>query len=301
MGEVVYMFDLNETPKLSVIMPCKNNNAMFLKSLNSIICQTYKNFELIIITENKEILNDPIVKNIVNDDKRIILIENKDKNTYATALKQGILYSKADYVAFSDNCSINNINRFEKQLGYLKEKELALVCSLVNFISQRNLEYPHKSVTFCEAKLWINFFNPFFLMSALFNKKKLSEKNINILSSLTYAYDYFFIQEIINNDLKAEVMPDILLEYNTDYNNEFSDDNFIANRKISKNEIQYGLLKRFFDNNDEMLLVKNLLENYPFQPYATNNVISALEKIKCKNSERKIVDEYLINKLMSTL
>ena len=62
---------------VSIIMPCFNNEATIKESINSVLSQSYKYWELIIINDNSTDDSQNIINDYVNSDERIKLITNE--------------------------------------------------------------------------------------------------------------------------------------------------------------------------------------------------------------------------------
>ena len=88
---------------VSVIMPYYKKKKYIELAVNSVIQQTYKNFELIIVhdDENKEDLN--FLKNLIKKDKRIKLYINKKNLGAGESRNKGIKLSQGSLIAFLDS------------------------------------------------------------------------------------------------------------------------------------------------------------------------------------------------------
>ena len=106
-------------PKISVLMPVYNTKEEWLKeAVESILNQTYKDFEFIIIDDNKNDVNENFIRKY--SDKRIRYI--KGNNTgIAGALNKGIEIANGEYIARMDSDDISLCKRFAKQSKYLDE------------------------------------------------------------------------------------------------------------------------------------------------------------------------------------
>ena len=105
---------------MSVIMSCYNERKPdIIKSINSILEQTYKLFEFIIIVDNPK--NNEIIETIKKfKDKRIKVIINEKNIGLAESLNKGISIAKGKYIARMDADDISLPNRFKIQFDYLE-------------------------------------------------------------------------------------------------------------------------------------------------------------------------------------
>jgi glycosyltransferase involved in cell wall biosynthesis len=123
------------TPEISVIMPAFNAASHLREAIESILLQTFRNFEFIIIDDGSTDYTAAIVKSY--SDPRIRFIKNECNKGIVYSLNRGITESKSDLIARMDSDDISFPDRLEKQIGYLrKNPQYALVCSWINIISE---------------------------------------------------------------------------------------------------------------------------------------------------------------------
>lgn len=108
-------------PVISVIMPVYNCKLYILEAINSILNQTFKNWELIIINDNSTENIDEEVNN-VQDDRIHYHTFAEHKGLFDT-LKFGLNQSQGDFITFHDPDDTSTPTRFEEQLNYLKSTE----------------------------------------------------------------------------------------------------------------------------------------------------------------------------------
>jgi teichuronic acid biosynthesis glycosyltransferase TuaG len=88
---------------VSVIIPYYKKKEFILKSINSVLKQSYKNFEIIIIYDDREKEDLDLIKKIVSIDKRIKLIINKKSLGAGLSRNRGIKKAKGDFISFIDS------------------------------------------------------------------------------------------------------------------------------------------------------------------------------------------------------
>jgi teichuronic acid biosynthesis glycosyltransferase TuaG len=103
---------------VSVIIPYYKKKKFIVKSVESVINQTYKNIEIIIIYDNESNIELDYIKNLENKDFRIKLIINKKNIGAGESRNKGIKFSKGKYIAFLDADDIWVKNKIEKQLFF---------------------------------------------------------------------------------------------------------------------------------------------------------------------------------------
>lgn len=121
-------------PKISVVMPTFNSEKYLKEAIDSILKQTFSDFELIIIDD----MSCDNTKNIVlsYQDSRIRFIENKSKNI-SKALNIGIQHSKGEYIARMDSDDVSLPERLKKQYEFLENnKHISILGTNVIEISE---------------------------------------------------------------------------------------------------------------------------------------------------------------------
>lgn len=118
---------------ISVIIPVYNLEKYLRESLDSVINQTYENLEIILVDDGSTDNSLRILREYEKKDKRISVLTQKNGGI-CMAMKNGVLFSSGKYIARCDGDDINELNRYELQLKYLKENDCDLVgCYLKAF------------------------------------------------------------------------------------------------------------------------------------------------------------------------
>ncbi len=107
-------------PKISVIMPAYNAEKYIAESIESVLAQTYNDFELLVVIDRSNDDTEKIVEKYAVKDERVRLIQNTKEKSVAGAINTGLEKARGEYIARADADDINRPYRFEKQLQYLK-------------------------------------------------------------------------------------------------------------------------------------------------------------------------------------
>jgi glycosyltransferase involved in cell wall biosynthesis len=107
------------TPKISVIMPVYNGTKFLKEAVESILFQTFTDFELIIINDGSTDSTEEIVKSF--KDSRIIYIANHTNQGLSRSLNTGIEKARGKYIARMDADDLSIKERFARQFSYLEE------------------------------------------------------------------------------------------------------------------------------------------------------------------------------------
>ena len=198
---------------ISVVMPTFNTDTEILKeAVDSILSQTFKDFEFIIIddgsTDNSVLYLDSLT------DERIRLIRNTTNLGITKSLNIGLRAAKGKYIARMDSDDIALPTRFEKQFLFMETHPDVIVCGTyaecfgaVSRVFRDTItdmeEYRVKSV----------FRNPGPIHPTVFiNRELLQQYNIAYDENLIYAQDYGIWTEISRRG-KIYVLEEILLRY----------------------------------------------------------------------------------------
>lgn len=264
---------------VSVIMSTYNEKEEWLKlAIESILNQTYKNIEFVIIIDNPD--NDDIIK-IVNEyaknDTRINIIINDVNMGLVNSLNKGIKHSKGDYIARMDADDISDLCRIEKQMNLMKENEnIHLVGSGIEYIDENGISLYRANIygtTIKIAKKSLNYSNIIAHPTWLFKKEVF--ENIGGYKNIKYAEDYDFLIRAIDNDFNVININEVLLKYRIRSNsisrkNEYYQYriwNLLRNRNYNENKkimIDPFLEKKYIDSN---IFVKKSIENYKNRKY----------------------------------
>ena len=117
----------SEQPFVSVIMPTYNHAKFIGKAIESVLNQTYPNFELIIIDNYSEDETEKIVASY--EDDRIIYLKFRNNGIIAASRNHGIKHSHGEYIAFLDSDDFWLEKKLELVTDYIKKvPEVDIVC-----------------------------------------------------------------------------------------------------------------------------------------------------------------------------
>lgn len=124
------------TDLVTVIIPCYNACATIEETIQSVLDQTYKKWELIIIDDCSTDNSPIIIKKFIDSDSRIIYLKTqKPSGSPSVPRNMGIEFAKGEYIAFLDADDIWLPNKLEKQLTFIKGNGYKLVYSYYEKIS----------------------------------------------------------------------------------------------------------------------------------------------------------------------
>lgn len=124
-------------PSVSVIIPTYNRASLLKESVQSVLSQTFKDFEIIIINNYS---NDNTLE-VVNsfNDNRIKIINYKNNGIIAKSRNQGLMHSSGKYISFLDDDDLWRSDKLEIQIKYLElNPEIDIVYSNAAIIDEHN-------------------------------------------------------------------------------------------------------------------------------------------------------------------
>ncbi|MDG0794591.1 glycosyltransferase family 2 protein [Cohnella ginsengisoli] len=126
---------MTNNPDVSVVMAVYNGQQYVEESINSILSQSYSNFEFIIVDDGSNDLTSQILLDAQSKDKRIFLITNETNKGISYSLNSAIAISRGEYIARMDSDDIAISNRLELQLEFLrKHSECVIVGGKIEVI-----------------------------------------------------------------------------------------------------------------------------------------------------------------------
>lgn len=125
------------TPKVTVFMPVYNASRYLEKAIKSILAQTYRDFEFLIIDDGSTDNSVEIIASF--NDKRIRLVRNEKNIGLLEVLNEGMRLSRGEYIARMDSDDISLPTRLKKQVSFLDaHKDCAVVGSWAALIDEND-------------------------------------------------------------------------------------------------------------------------------------------------------------------
>ena len=213
--------------KISVIMSAYNASQTLNKSIESILNQTYTNFEFLIVDDNSNDETFNIIENYKSKDSRIKFFKNSTNIGLTKSLNFLIDNSDGEIIARQDADDISLDYRFEKQIIYLNEYK---VVTSRAFSIQSGKKIPGISF-YLPTNISMKFKNPYIHGTLMIDKMFLLEIG-KYDENYRFAQDYKLFLDIRKKGYKIKSLKDTLYLLNTV-------DNISTNQKIEQ--------KKYFD------------------------------------------------------
>ncbi len=198
-------------PTISVIMTVYNGEAFLFSAIESVLTQTYSNWELIIINDASSDKTLNIIQNYLSQDKRIKLINNQYNLGRAISRNLGLKKALGDYIAILDSDDISLPERLEKEKNFLDfNRSYFLVgCGAWHINKNNKIIGSFQPLTkFSLIKKKLPKQNCFYHSTIMF-------RNINFLyrEKFFYAQDYDFFLQLLLKNKKMTNLKQPLIKY----------------------------------------------------------------------------------------
>ena len=209
--------DLNNEPKISVIMSIFNGETYMKKGIDSIINQTFTDWEFVICDDGSSDNTWAILQNYAMKDSRIIPIKNDENRGLAYSLNKCIEKSKSEILARQDADDESLINRFEVQYSFvMRHSEYAIVGTGWNNIGDNGECWETTPIQNPKINdlLWDGgFMHPSWMM----RKSMIKQVGYYTANENTRRdQDYHLVLKLYSLGMKIYNMEDILYNYTND-------------------------------------------------------------------------------------
>jgi len=202
-----------KSPKISVVMSVYNGNQYLQDAIDSILNQTFADFEFIIVNDGSDKQTSVILNDYKKEDKRIKIIINSKRIGLTKSLIKAVSTTCGDFIARMDSDDISMPERLSSQYLFMQNNPDIDFCgSFANLIDENKnvLKTKKMPVTNSEIKEKVMSFCPL-IHPTLFIKRDIIQKN-NYNPRYVYAQDYELILRLLLS-YKAANFPKPLLNY----------------------------------------------------------------------------------------
>lgn len=256
-------------PSVTVLMPVYNADKYLREAIDSVLSQTFEDFEFIILDDGSTDSSCDIVREYGDDRIRYEIFPHD----YLTTLNNGIDLSRGKYIARMDADDIMMPNRLQVQFDFM-EKHTTIVASgsFFTFIgNEQNIikrpVLPDEVLT--SLMLFCAIANP----TSMIRRKVVMDHHIRYDHNYIFAEDYKFWTELVKYGPLANI-PLVLLKYRiseTQVSSVHKNQQISISQKISSEMISYFL--SHIDKKDNMLMEKVTKELVPYLEEQLNDSV----------------------------
>lgn len=271
---------LNSTvPIISVVMPVYNGEEYLKDAIDSVLSQSFKNFEFIIVNDGSVDKTEEII--LSYKDERIIYLKNIVNLKIVLTLNKGIANAKGKYIARMDADDVSYPDRFEKQLNFMENNPQVGVCGTwVNTFGKNRVDHIYQyPVSSEDIKITLMFCSPFAHPSILMRKCLFDSYIYD--EAFKKAEDYHLWCKIKNATCFGNI-PEVLLDYRI--HEDQTSSIFSKAQLMLANKLRFQAVNDFGiePSDKEMALHEAISENYIV---SLEDAKKWLEKLYDKNIE----------------
>ncbi|MCK5811942.1 MAG: glycosyltransferase family 2 protein [Clostridiales bacterium] len=284
--------------KISVILPVYNAEKYLVKCLDSVINQTLKDIEIIILNDGSTDKSEAIIKNYQKKDKRIIYLFHENIGVGLTRDK-GLNKATGEYVSFIDNDDYLELDMLEILYKKAKENDLDILCcehivEMPNKSSLRKKLPDIKAINITKDNVSTFFRDYYFtyvfhapLWNKLYKREFVIKHNAHFVSiKLVFSDDHYFQIQLLANEPSIGFHPQPL------YHHLVRQGSMMQSKKENflKREIYLSQLIRELPYKNEKLA------NMIADGYLYSRLLNQANKKMKKNSSFKTIKQ-LLNEL----
>ncbi len=205
---------LNISPTISVVMPVHNGEKYLNEAIESILFQTFSDFEFLIINDGSVDKTEEIILSYT--DSRIKYIKHDSNIGLIDSLNEGIRMSTGEFIARMDSDDVSTVDRFEKQINFLNEnREIDIVGSWFKLVGEGYeydglvIKHPTSNE---EIRVTLLAFCPIAHPSIMMRRKVVVNHTFGYKKDALYVEDYDLWSRLIF-DIKFANINSVLLHY----------------------------------------------------------------------------------------
>lgn len=245
-------------PLVSILMPVYNTAPYFREAMDSMLSQTFTDFELIVLNDCSPDNAEEILDTY--DDPRIVRYKGEKNVGLSNVLNVGIEMARGKYIARMDSDDISLPNRLQVQVDYLEaHPEIDLVSAGMQLFGD-NEEVWIRDQDFEELKIRALFRSPVLHASSMWRKDSFEKEGLRFRQEMVPAEDYDMWTRALVKNLKLVNMPEVLYRYRI-HGTQATSQTDVVDAKI--HEVQKSYIKAALPS-----LSEKGAEAFPSKPWA---------------------------------
>lgn len=201
-------------PKISVVMSVYNSDRYLRESIESILAQTFTDFEFVILDDASSDSSWNIITEYANRDRRVRLFKNEENIGLTKSLNKGLKLARGEFIARQDADDVSLPERLQKQVELLdKSQEVVLVSCNIDLIDAQG-DYIETQQRTCDRDLipwYLLFYNHLAGHSQVMYRQKPVEDLGGYAENYRYSQDYELWSRLVKVG-EIAILPDVLLQ-----------------------------------------------------------------------------------------
>lgn len=204
------------SPMISVLMSVYNSEAYLAEAIESILSQTFSDFEFIIVDDGSTDDSNTIIQSYANADARIRPFQLEQNQGLASALNYGLEQATGQYIARMDSDDISLPTRFEQQVDFMeKNPDVGVLGSWMQVVNQdKKPLFDYEVPRVHSLIVWNIFFGRTFAHPSVLMRRDLIQSVGGYNANLTVAQDVDLWARLVGLT-KFQNLPGKLLTYRT--------------------------------------------------------------------------------------
>lgn len=190
----------DRVPSITVLMSVYNGERYLREAIESILNQTFSDFEFMVIDDGSTDKSWPILAEYAEQDSRLVLIRNQENIGLAKSLNKGLALARGKYIARMDADDVSMPQRFEKQVVFLEtHSKIGILGTQCWFIDTNGQEQELDEAPTDELQLrWTSLFgNPFRHPTVMIRGDVLRKNGLKYDEAFRVTQDYEFWTRIL--------------------------------------------------------------------------------------------------------
>jgi len=287
---------MDTLPLISVILPVYNGEKYLKESIESILNQTFFDFEFIIINDGSIDNSMEIIKSFT--DKRIKVFENKQNRGLVYSLNKSLDKAKGKYIVRQDQDDISLPNRFFAQYKFMEKNPHVGVCGTYMKSIGDNNNIFKLPIIYDQIKVNLLFGCVINHPTVMIRQSLIKEYKIKYDQAYPHAEDYDLWSKLVNKTIITN-LPKVFLLYR---NHEGNTCKIFSEKQLeSANKVRLRQLKNLSnDLNAEEVELHNRISNYNFENDKNflRKVRSWFEKLILLNNKCRIYNQKCLNQIL---
>lgn len=289
------------SPAVSVIMPVYNAELYLKEAVDSILSQSFADFELFIIDDASTDKSIEILNSF--NDHRITLIRKSVNTGYTDSLNMAIPLTKGKYIARMDADDVSLENRFQVQFNYMEAHQDVLVLGTMYKIIDKETVRHYMPIDHDEVKLFALMKTPVAHPTVFIRRSVFDQYNLRYDRAFEPAEDYDLWSRILEYG-KIENLPDVLLYYRVHTQQTSA---YRSKKQLEMaNRIRSRQLERLMalssDMYDSVFVIKTL--SYQLLNITSEDLVKVdalLKDLVAANKDKKIYNDLLFAKFLNEI
>lgn len=280
----------NKNIKVSVIVPVYNTELYLERCLNSILNQTFKDIELIIVNDNSNDNSHKIIETFINENNNIKYIDNKENKGVSNCRNEAIKISSGEYILFIDSDDYLDENMIETMYNEASNNDLDIaMCGY--FVDYEDGNTQNRIINLDENRIY----SGYEILSEILHHKNgvtghswnklikasiLKENNIQYPEHMKIYEDIAFFSRLFPYCKRIKNIKKIFYHYIQRNNSSIKiiDDNIILDTEeiikiVNKNITNLNLMSKFRDEYCAFVMRMFSVESYKLYSYSNNSDI----------------------------